>query len=126
MDFLFLPLMECDLVRYILYNVSESEKFKSIDQQYNSLYADLKRIFGMSFNMTAAFMLYDNVLCDLDDGKYINAQLTEAILSELNKLTVDFWKHYVFADERVRKICNTHMFGEWIKIMNNVVEADKR
>ena len=126
-DFLFLPLMECNIVKYILYNTTQMDAYISLNNKYSALFKQLEKVMNYKdFNLTSAAMLFDDIDCDRYDGKDVRYDIDINIILELEELVIDYWNGFVFADERTRFISNTYMFSEWITIMNNVLAADRK
>jgi hypothetical protein len=124
-DYLFLPLMHCDIVQEIITNMTNETNWKSLNDHYSTLFKSLEAELNYSlFNLTSATMLYDDVECDFYENKPLKVGLDINVVLELKPVVVDYWKSFIFANEKIRFIANTYMFKEWIEIMNNVVLAD--
>jgi len=75
-------------------------------------------------NVSSAFMLYDDVISDINDDMNINLDVTAEDLAELGQLSVDFWNVMIYGNDTIRKAASTELFREWRDIINAVVDND--
>jgi hypothetical protein len=126
-DWVFSTLSQCNVIKYIWANTSATAEYKALEEKYKSLYVSINSFAGTNItNMTTAYLLYDDLMCDLADGKEIadKFKFTSEIIEELRSLANDVWKHLIFGNSTVMKAAVTPLFREWIKLINNVVKDD--
>jgi len=117
--------MECTVIKYILLNQTVTEQYRSLESKYHSLFSSLKAILKSDFNLTTAYMLFDDMLCEYYESSELQYNFTDEITTQLKMLSMDYWVNYVYFDEKIRKIALTYMFREWCNLINEVVINDR-
>ena len=72
-----------------------------------ALYNKLDKMLSFDFNLTSAYMLFDDLLCDYYENKEPRFNIDNETKEELMQLSLDYWLSYVFLDERVKRISVT-------------------
>jgi hypothetical protein len=128
-DWIFSTLSECNIIKNIWVNVTNSSEYKALEEKYQELYKTLTAQTGINFtSMIQAYLLYDDVICDLADDRSLNDKFNfdPDTMDTLRNLVIDVWKHLIFGDARILKAVVTPIFREWITLFNNVVADDNQ